>query len=167
MKRLLSFFSILILLLTLWSCSGTDIETAHFYYVRKNFDYSSTDGVFVPQATDAAQYITLNAFISEYLRGPDGPNLISPFPSGTLLVDIDKSKETLVVTLSDKFASLTGIELSLACCAFAKTAMEFTGVSVVEISALSEMLDGVKTITITSEDIIVFDHAQTASSEET
>ena len=49
---------------------------------------------------------------------------------------------------------------------FAKTAMEFTGVSVVEITALSETLDGVKTITITSEDIIVFDHAQTASSEE-
>ena len=165
MKRILSFLLILMLLLTLWGCSGNDIESAHFYYIPKNFDYSSTEGVFVPQATDSTQYITLHAFISEYLRGPNSTNLVSPFPSGTLPVNLDKYEETLVVTLSDKFASLTGIELSLACCAFAKTAIEFTGVSVVEISALSEMLDGVKTITITAEDIILFDHLQTPSLE--
>lgn len=165
MKRVLSFLLIPILLLTLWGCSGNDIEPAHFYYIRKNFDYNSTDGVFVPKTTDSAQYITLNAFISEYLRGPDSTNLVSPFPSGTSLVNLDENGETLVVTLSDSFAALTGIELSLACCAFAKTAIEFSGASVVEISALSEMLDGVKTITITAEDIILFDHVQTPSLE--
>ena len=46
MKRVLSFLLIPILLLTLWGCSGNDIEPAQFYYIRKNFDYNSTDGVF-------------------------------------------------------------------------------------------------------------------------
>ena len=161
MKKFLSFLLILIFLLTLWGCTKKDIDSANFYYIRKNFDYSSKDGVFVPQATDSSKFITLNAFVSEYLRGPGSANMVSPFPSGTLLINLTKNGEILLVTLSDQFATLTGIDLSLACCAFAKTAIEFTGVSVVEISTLSELLDGVKTITITAEDIILFDHVQT------
>lgn len=158
MKRSICCFLILSLLLSFCGCRSSNIENPiSFYYLRKAPSFGSYDSIIAPEIVDGDEFTTIAKVLHFYLRGPDDPTLKTPFPPGTYLLDVKAAGDGLTVTLSDSFASLTGVSLSLACCAIAKTAMEYSGVDSVEIRTDSAPLDGEESIIIRHADLVLYD----------
>ena len=158
MKRFLCMLLVMMMLLPLLGCTDKKIdEPISFYYQRRSYSLDSKDSVIVPEIVDGSRYSNISLVLGSYFRGPSDPTLESPFPAGTYLLDTAINDDLLVITLSDNFAILTGIDLSLACCALAKTAMDYSGVNAVQIRAVTALLDGDTSITVHAEDIILYD----------
>ena len=165
MKRRICCFLILSLLLSFCGCRSSNIENPiSFYYLRKAPSFGSYDSIIAQEIVDGNEFTTIAKVLHFYLRGPEDPTLKTPFPPGTYLLDAKTSGDTLTVTLSDSFATLTGVSLSLACCAIAKTAMDFSGVLSVEIRTNSARLDGEESIVIRHTDLILYDSFDIADS---
>ena len=159
MKRIVCFFLIFALLLPLCACNRNTIENPlPFYYLRREYAYGTQSEVIAYELVDRSEFSSISKVLHFYLRGPNDSSLKTPFPPGTYLLDAKINEDTLVVTLSDSFAKLTGISLTLACCALAKTAIEFSGVSSVKIRTTSALLDGESSVTVRLSDLILYDH---------
>lgn len=77
-----------------------------------------------------------------YFRGPWSTGLHSPFPKNLTVVDFRTSANTAIVVLSQEFAVLSGINLTLAAVCTAKTVQDLTGCSRLQLSAADSFLDG-------------------------
>ena len=164
MKRYICYLLVLSIILSFCACTSKEIDNPiPFYYLRKNFSFGSEDSMIAPEIVDGTQFSSLSFTLSAYLRGPSDLALKSPFPAGTFLLGTDVQNNTLVITLSDNFASLTGVELTVACCALAKTAIAFTDVECVKIKAVTALLDGDASITIQESDIVLYDDYSAAT----
>lgn len=158
MKRFLCILLVLSFLLPAMGCRSEKIDTpVSFYYLRKSYAFGDADSILAAEIKDASQYPSTSAMLGAYLRGPGELTLEPPFPAGTYLLDLKEENGCLFITLSDNFASHTGIALSLACCALAKTAMEFSGAETVQIRAVTALLDGESSITVTADAIVLHD----------
>ena len=158
MKECLSILLVIINLFSLTSCSGESIESpVFFYYMQKEFTYYSHDDVIGYEIREGNQIKDIRNLLSTYLQGPESQTLDSPFPTGTQFINAAKGEHALVLTLSDEFAALTGIELTLACCCLAKTVMNYTGETAVQIQVESDLLDGESSIVMDSDSVILFD----------
>lgn len=139
-----------------YSDSGDILEPVEFFYPRKTsaFDYGSADGIIDSEIREASGHVDdLNYLITMYLYGPQEPTLRSPFPAGCKLVNIRTESDTLHLHLSEVFASLENMELTIACTALARTCMSITDYQYVCIDATS---DG-KTVSMTlSADSVLF-----------
>ena len=158
MKRSLCILLVLLMLVPILGCRNDEIENPlAFYYLRKDDNFGSDDSVIASEIVDGTRYKQLQIMLGAYFQGPQDPNLASPFPTGMYLLNAQVHENFAVVTLSREFASLTGISLSLASCALAKTIMEYTGVETVQIQTLATPLDGESSITIHESDILLID----------
>lgn len=158
MKHVIITLLVLALLLSCGGCKSQKIDDpVSFYYLRRSYDFGSTDSILTAETKDASQYPSLSMMLGAYLRGPSDLTLATPFPVGTYLLDLKTENDCLYIVLSDNFASHTGIDLSLACCALAKTAMDFSGVTSVQIRAVTALLDGESSITVTADMILLHD----------
>lgn len=168
MKRFLCFLLVLLFLFPVSGCKNNTIEKPfNFYYLRKNYTYGSDDGVISAEIVDATDFFNLARMLAVYFRGPNDQNLVSPFPAGTYLLNTEKNGDLLTITLSDNFATLTGISLSIACCAIAKTVSEYTDVEAVEIQTVFSLLDGEKSIRVDIDGIVLQDEYVVAETEPT
>lgn len=149
---------LLLALLLLAGC-GADQESGEnavkFYYLQAQIGYSSEDSVITweHRSDNGTLYETLTL----YLQGPLSDELTSPFPAGTSLVEIDEEDQVLNLKLNARLATLTGMELTLACTCLAKTCFAMTDAREVRISANDTLLDGVKYITITTDSLLLTD----------
>ena len=158
MKRYFCIFLILMMLFPILGCRSNDFENPlTFYYLRKDDNFGSDDSVIASEVIDGSKYTQLQIVLAAYFHGPQDPALTSPFPSGVYLLNAQVHDDFVVVTLSREFATLTGVSLSLASCALAKTIMDFTGAEAVQIQTLATPLDGEASITIHESDILLFD----------
>ena len=158
MKRFLCVLLVLVLLLPVAACTDNNIEhPISFYYLRRANSFGAPDSVIAPEIVEGAQFSHIAPMLRSYLMGPRDLTLGSPFPKGTYLLDVDIGTDAISITLSDSFASLTGIELILACCALAKTVAEFSGFDTIEIQTASELLDGDTSLIIHASDMILYD----------
>ncbi len=166
MKRIVCFFLIFALLLPLCACRRNTIENPlPFYFLRRDYAFGAHSEVIAPELVDRNEFSSISKVLHFYLRGPSDSSLKTPFPPGTYLLDAKITGNTLVVTLSDSFAKLTGISLTLACCALAKTAIEFSGVTSVEIRTISALLDGESSITVSLSDLVLYDSCPAPAAE--
>ena len=162
MKRSICFLLILTILFSLSACNNQTIKNPlSFYFIQRNYSFGMSDSVIAAEIIDSTEFTNISKVLHFYLRGPEDPSLKTPFPPGTYLLDAKTTDNRLIVTLSDSFAKLTGISLTLACCALAKTAISFSGVESVEIQTVSALLDGEKSITINQSDLIFYDSCPT------
>ena len=153
MRRYLCILLVLSILFSLFGCRSNDFENPIvFYYLRKTDTFDSDDSVIAHEIVEGSRYSHISLVLSAYFQGPQDSTLESPFPAGTYLLNTQKADDILTITLSREFASLSGVSLSLACCALAKTVMEYTGVSAVQIQTLSTLLDGDASIVIRESD---------------
>ena len=136
------------------------------YYRLAQPAYGTADGVIAWEYQDAAghedNYVYL---LTQYLKGPASESLTSPFPKGTALYTLDILGDTAYVELSDSFASLTGIDLTIGCACLTQTVLAMTGCKAVVISAASAMLDGSKTVTMTADSWLLLDDSATSATE--
>ena len=166
MKRFLSILLTFFLIFSFFGCKSNTIEEpVSFYYLRKNITFNAEDSVIGYEIADGSQFTHVSKMLAAYLKGPKDQNLTSPFPAGTYLLNTEKIDDLLIVTLSDNFAALTGISLSIACCALTKTIVEYTGVEAVEIQTVFGLLDGEKSVIIYADDIVLYDSYETTSTE--
>ena len=137
MRAMTSLFLIMVLLLGLCGCGSAGRDEAVFYYQRMEFDYGSDSGVFVPESHDVSGHAgDLRYLLSLYLRGPSDQELKLPFPSGTLLVELEEAEGVLSVVLSSSAATLDSVDLLTACGCLAQTCFSICDAETVHITSL-------------------------------
>ena len=159
-KSLLCILILMIVLCCVFGCSQKDNENQiSFYYCNSKVDYTPDDSLigfeFYNKSIDPFAYDKL---LHTYLEGPQSKTLLSPFPNGTTLVSISIEQQTAYITLSDDFAKLTGIKLSIACACIGLTVKNITGCAKVVISAQNALLEQQQSITINTNEIQLTDN---------
>ena len=128
MKKILSVILVLLLVISLRGCSLWSQEqtgSVSFYYQRIDYSYREEDSVIAPEVRELSGYRdNLRYLMTLYFHGPQNPDLLSPFPSGTAVVDIRTEEDTLVVVLSAALTQLKDMDLTVACTCLAKTCFE-------------------------------------------
>ncbi len=157
MKKVIVLLLALLQLAALVGCSlgGTDFEPVHFYYLRDAdaYLYGAEDGVVTYEERDPTGHEgDFRYLLMLYLQGPLDDALESPFPAGCALVELSQTASEMHVTLNSDFATLRGMDRTLACVCLARTCFSLANVRTVHILARSsEEKDNVyETITIDS-----------------
>ena len=160
---------ILLLCITLLLTSCTTKEEFEypvtFHYLRSTqandtLSHGAADSVIAPELREGAEYRNdLELMLDIYLHGPLDKAYVSPYPVGTTLRQLTLEGTAASVVLSDHFASLTGMDLSLACACMTMTVMELTDAESVTISTESGLPDGMEAVTMTRSDLILVDTA--------
>lgn len=171
-KKIISYILTILFLLSLVGCQDQSKGAVYsFYYPRSDFGYNTLDGMFynsiVGQETrEETLHQTVAGIISNYLAGPTTQNLKNPFPAKLSLESVLIDNKTLYITVSDQLSELTGIHLMIACACLAKTGMELTNTTSVQISCRTALLDGKKSILLRNDSVIFEDMATDATYEQ-
>ena len=139
MKRILTCFLLTLLLLLLCSCgSKSNSAAVKFYYLEASPEYHTSKVIIQAESRELpTQYTDLESLLSTYLKGPDTATLVSPFPKGTHLINVQPGKEYIEVVISDEIGKLTGVDLTLACACISATLLEVSQLESVQIKAES------------------------------
>lgn len=157
MKRY--YMLILVLALFLSGCRGEKEEkTVLFYYPRIAYSQNSEDSVIAPQTFNRGDLSSTAQLLDQYLLGPQDSMLNNPFPSGITVINVYVMGNVTLVTLSDNFAQLQGLDLALACASISRTVSGITGTPVVQIRCENEKLNGKNHITITEDSFLYLDN---------
>lgn len=173
MKRLICVVLVLCAVLCLPGCAQESNMAApvRFYYLRATLPndevfHGASDSVILAEIRDGEGHLSDDWYlINQYLNGPVDFQYASPFPAGTALVDLIPEESAIHVVLSDDFAELKGMKLTLACSCLTMTVLELTGAEAVVIYTESEQLDGKDQITMDRESLILFDDTQLETNE--
>lgn len=143
MKPYIAWSFVLILFLTMSGCmSHTNYsDPVTLYYPRLEYTVGKEDSVIASELREA-DGLTRAEWVTSYLNGPESSELGNPFPAGTELIDLQQEEDTVYLILSDAFAALSGIDLTIACTCLARTVLQETDAVRVSIRAEKELLDG-------------------------
>lgn len=135
-------------------------EPINFYYYNNKVIYNSPTGVICPEVREGAGYHgNLTGFLQSYLNGPKSDTVRSIIPSDVYLVSCDLNDDVAQVLFSKSFEKLSGIDLSMACCALLLTVHDYTGANTIVISAKDGKIDDKDYVTFSMDDIVLVDHA--------
>ena len=154
------FIFLLLLLLTLTAC-GRDTspeDTAKFYYPLQEITLGSNSTSISFEVGDRGNN-SVQDLLSVYLKGPQTNTLANPFPADISLISLLTEDGKTSLILSDSYASLTGLDLSLANASLAQTVLGLTGAEEAIISCESKTLDGESHIAINKDDLILLDES--------
>lgn len=157
MKRILSF---LILPLCFCGCAQNTApsEGTQFYYPTTVVSYGTESSAIAYELREYTELPT-QEIIALYLQGPRQEGLRCPFPSECTLINLQLSEEEAALVLSDSYAELSGLELSIANACLAKTVIGLTGSTTVVLCCETKPLAGEARISITQQDLILFDES--------
>ena len=93
-----------------------------------------------------------------YLLGPLSDNLESPLPYAVKLVSFDQLGDSVYLTLSREFSTLSGIRLTTACSCIVMTLNAFADVKQVCFRVASGQLDNKDELIMTISDIVLMDN---------
>ena len=161
MKRIFSILILICLLFSLTACrqeSDPVVEPANFYYRNSDIAFGAEDGlisVYVAETKDLNGKII--DILNLYVKGPYDSRHKFTFPSGTTVLRCNVSGDTTFIMVSNEFARLTGIDLTVACTCLAKTVMDLTGTDKITISASDVPLEGNTSITISRGNVLLKD----------
>lgn len=140
MKRILC---LLLCLLLLTGCGPQLRDPGNFYYLRSEIGYEGNDGVIAPEERELQSIREdTGALLEEYFSGPVSSHLESPFPRDTKLLSWKMSGTNLQLELSQEFAQLSGVDLTIACACIARTFLELTPAASIRIHTDGALLNG-------------------------
>lgn len=160
MKKLLISILLFCLVLPCIACSRQErIERpVAYYYCRAELSYDGAGSVITSEQRESAGHEEdLSYLINQYLLGPNSVELLQTFPLGTKLVSMGMKDTEAELILSDAFAKLSGMDLTIACACITMTVTELTGAETVHIRTESELLNNMQKITMTKDDLLLFD----------
>ena len=162
MKKVISLILCLFLVGCVYGCkkSITYQQPVTFYYLQRDPSYDSNSKTIQAHILEGKDLKDFQETILTYLQGPEDASLYSPFPANMLLLGYETFEQTLYLTFSDELGTLSGLELTLACCCLALTAMDLTGMDQVNISADRALLDGERSIQLSRDTILLMDLIQ-------
>ena len=163
MKRRIVLAFLLCLILTGCGQLGERIkEPVTFYYLRAEYQYSTDSGIIGSDEREASGHRdNLSYLLALYLIGPSGEELVSPIPRGIRFLSVEQADRMITLNLSDTSAVLTDAEYSLACACLNLTCLDLSGTDAVTINS------GARSVTMTRENLILYDSSMTAPTEET
>ena len=150
---------VLILVLLLCGCSGSEFQTpGTFYYHRTETSYQGNEGVIAPELRelDGIQE-DLGAILKLYCAGPLDPGLENPLPPGTVLLDHCLEGSVLTLRFNNVLAQLTGIELTVAAGCLARTFLPLAGAQELILTADGALLGGNTSLHLRLEDLSLRD----------
>lgn len=158
MKHILICFAIISVLLCGCNPASTKIkEPVNFYYPVNIVEFNNASGVISQETREAHGFQNKTDLLSVYLEGPVAEWLSCPYPPDVEVISIDVVNETCTIILSKQFASITGIELTIACNCLGMTLTELFDVDTVEIKADNTILNGQKSIILSKDSFLLFD----------
>ena len=149
MKRATILLLLFAILLSLTACqSPTEKNSLTFYYIKNTENSDGISDIIVPffpninnTSYDYAELLNL------YFNGPTNYSCYSPFPASTTLEELSVTQSKAKLTLSPQFATISGVELTIACACLTRTVIALTGVSSVQISVNGAQLCGEDSLT--------------------
>lgn len=161
MKKLISAFLILCLVLSVSGCSlakKTPSQKVTFYYKASQLSYGDEQSVFKTELrTISADALALADVIRLYLLGSESEEAEDCFPTGTTLVDLQVDENNATVVLGGNYASLSGYERTIACACLTMTVCSFANVPQITVLAENDPLESEKGIVMRPEDLISLD----------
>ena len=172
MRKQIAFLLCLCLLLPLCGCNTNQTDTprepVRFFYPRTTdtIDFTSPDGAITYEDREGAGYTgNFPYLLNLYLRGPVDQTLSNPFPAATSLVELQVYGSYAFVTLSDSFAQLSGMELTIACACLTLTVTTLTKADYVCLRAQTQPLDGKEQLTLHAKDFLFTDDTTTPNTD--
>ena len=133
-------------------------EQVKFYYPRAQISYGKADSAFSYELRERAA-LQPEELLSLYLQGPITDSFSQPFPRNISIIQLHINEQEAALVLSDEYASLSDLALSVANASLFRTVTELTNADSVRISCLSKSLDGEKEITLTKQSVIFYDQS--------
>ncbi len=158
MKKWTLLLLLLALMLPVLGCSQTGDPPDNaviFYYRRAEFSHGSPDSLIVAEYRVPAQ--NLMGQLNQYAAGPVTEGLVSIFPLGGRIVKCDIHEDVAYVTVSDEFAALSRMELTVSCACITKTVMGLTHVTGVQIQAENALLGNNQYLFMDADSLLLFD----------
>lgn len=135
-------------------------RTVVYYYRTTEAVFGSENGVVTGEIRDATGHAEDYKFlIEQYLNGPVSNDLISPFPAGITLEELNIDSNKVQIMLSPHLALLSGSELMTACACLTNTLTEMTGLQTVQISSEGGLLNGMEVLTLTGDSFTYWDES--------
>ena len=159
MKKLLSILLCLVLVLAMAGCTQPQSpDSCQFYYRSAKPDYSSPTGILDFEVRDCSAFQDdFDLLLESYFAGPTGRGLESPFPRELQITRWEICGDTLILNLNSAFHSLSGIDLTVACCCIAKTFLELMPIEQVQLQFLRPDLSGHRSLTLNGDSMNFFD----------
>ena len=136
MKKLICFFLVSVLVLSLWGCTQPEENTCAFYYLRSSdtISYGQEDALIAPVFRELSGHSQeLDYLLQLYLEGPADENFRSPIPKGTYLLKYLWEEDTLVLVFSREFSELDHMSLTLAGACLTATCHDLTGAEKIQV----------------------------------
>ena len=167
MKKRLLLLPAILLLALLFGCKryaerkSEPIQPFLFYYRAVNTSFSDENGLIRPETRDLGN----NSYSDEelfrlYLMGPTISSLSSPFPKDVELLGVDRSGSQITLQLRERYASMTGINSSIADVCLARTALQLEGVRKVRIRVESTGGQLLSDRVFTENDLLLYDNGE-------
>ena len=161
MKRCTAIIVLLILLLcSLPACQREqEMERpVNFYYRTAELHYQTDSTVIDAEQRECIRFENTRQILEHYLQGPQSAALRSPFPAGLRLISMENDPKLFIIYLSQEFASLTDLDLMIACGCIAHTCMDLTGAECVSIRVDGALLNGQTEIRIDRDTLMLLDN---------
>ena len=156
MKKLSLLLSLIMLFLCACGNEAENESKVSFYYPLKEISYGGSNSVIRAESHDLS-HLSHEQLLASYLNGPTQPELSNPFPNGVKIVSLKQKDAHITLVLTDRFASLSGLKLTMACVCLGKTAMQLTGTNSITISCETQLLNGDQTIYLTLDSVLFED----------
>ena len=161
MKRILPLILAALIFLSGCNLSAERMkEPVTFYYVRSGFATDMSQVIGTEQREASGHRGDLSYLLALYLIGPSQEGLATPLPKGTRIITVEDRAGGIQLKLSDTEEAMTDAEFSLACACLSLTSMDLTGAERVTI------LSGNRTVTMTRENLELYDSGSTAAAME-
>ena len=166
MKRAIAVLLVLFMFTGLCACTQEKdiVYPIAYHYLRVpqangEIAHGSADSLIGSEVREGDGYQdNLTLLLDVYLHGPLDKDFRSPFPVGTALRSLNLQDQTAAVMISSHLATLTGVDLTVACGCLALTVMDLTGASTVIITAENALLDGKESVTMDRNNLVLIDN---------
>ena len=167
MKRFLALLFLCILLFVSGCNNGTALDLpVKYYYPNATIAYGTEDGFISYEFREAKNKSTLES-INDYLKGPTNSGHENPFPENTTAKQFELQNDIVYLILSDSYATLTGLDISIANACLSMTVLELTGASAVSIQCDTMQLDGQDSIIMDRNATMLYDSNKNTTPTET
>ena len=160
-KRLTAVLILLALLIGLMAgCAfiASTKDPLMLYYRRAEIAFEE-NGLIGSENADFSLERSAEPLADRYFDGPRKDGLVSPFPKGTELVSASVSNGVLSLELTDAFANLSGVDLSLALSCISMTFSQLEGVEAVKLSTEHLPIGGQAQIRLDRDQILLEDNS--------
>ena len=162
MRKFVAFLLLFSCAVSLMSCAKeTQPEyPVNFYYRRWEIAYNDDSDVITYELREGKSHALDVAYmLKEYLKGPISKELYSAIPENTRLIKLSLTESSAQVLLSDGFARLSGLDLSICGACITFTVIDLTGVKTVQISTQNVPLNNQPHITMNKDCLKFMDEA--------